>query len=145
MRYQITVERDYLKADLFNRETARETREFLAAVEAAARKHRRSQVLISVHASRAIFKVQPYGLSDYFKQLAGTSKYRIALTGDSDELRLSQQYIEALARQYALNVRSFRNEYEALDWFKDRRWRKESFAGLERRAAERRLAQPVTP
>jgi hypothetical protein len=145
MWYQITLKKDYLKADLFDRDTAAETQKFLVAVEAAARKHQRSQILISVHASRAIFKVQQYGISDYFKQLAGISKYRIALTADSEELRLSQQYIEALARQYAINVRSFRNEHEALNWFTDRRWppdrrqRQESSAGPERRQVERRL------
>lgn len=144
MQYQITLKKDYLKADLFNRETAAETQKFLLAVEAAARKHRRSQILIAVHASRAIFKVQPYGLFDYFKELAKISKYRIALTADSDELRVSQQYIEVLARQHAINVRSFRSEHEAHHWLTDRRWlpdrrqRQEPSAGPERRQAERR-------
>jgi len=32
MRYQITAEPEYLKAELFNRQTAEETREFLSAV-----------------------------------------------------------------------------------------------------------------
>ncbi|HYT16468.1 MAG TPA: hypothetical protein VEL80_08820 [Burkholderiales bacterium] len=145
MWYQITLKKDYLKADLFDRDTAAETQKFLVAVEAAARKHQRWQILISVHASRAIFKVEQYGISDYFKQLAGISKYRIALTADSEELRVSQQYIESLARQHAINVRSFRNEREALYWFTDRRWppdrrqRQGSSAGPERRQGERRL------
>ena len=117
MLYEFTVEAGYLKVDLFNRQTAEETRDALAAIAAEARKHACSQILISVHASRPIFKVEQYGLPDYFKELG-----RIALTGDSAELRISQQYIESLARQHGINVRCFPNEQAALYWFKDRRW-----------------------
>src|SRR6266849_7072964 len=134
MLCEITVEAGYLRVDLFNRETAEETRDALAAIAAEARKHRCSQILISVHASRSIFKVEQYGLPDYFRELG-----RIALTGDSSELRISQQYIESLARQNGINVRSFPNEQAALYWFKDRRWssdrrqRQEPWEGGERR------------
>jgi hypothetical protein len=134
MLCEITVEAGYLKVDLFNRETAEETRDALAAIAAEARKHARSQILISVHASRPIFKVEQYGLPDYFKELG-----RIALTGDSAELRISQQYIESLARRNGINVRCFPNEQAALYWFKDRRWlpdrreRQEPWEGQERR------------
>ena len=134
MLYEFTVEAGYLKVDLFNRQTAEETRDALAAIAAEARKHACSQILISVHASRPIFKVEQYGLPDYFKELG-----RIALTGDSAELRISQQYIESLARQNGINVRSFPNEQAALHWFKDRRWspdrrqRQEPWEGQERR------------
>jgi hypothetical protein len=143
MWYQITFKEDHLSAHLYNRETAEETQEFFVAVGAAARKHGRSQILICFHASRAIFKIQPHGIVDYFKELAGTSKYRIALTADSDERRIPLQYIESLARQYAINVRSFRDEREALNWFTDRRWssdrrqRQEPSGGLQRRQHER--------
>jgi len=134
MLCEFTVEAGYLKVDLFNRQTAEETRDALAAIAAEARKHACSQILISVHASRPIFKVEQYGLPDYFKELG-----RIALTGDSAELRISQQYIESLARQNGINVRSFPNEQAALHWFKDRRWspdrrqRQEPWEGQERR------------
>ena len=117
MLCEFTVEAGYLKVDLFNRQTAEETRDALAAIAAEARKHACSQILISVHASRPIFKVEQYGLPDYFKELG-----RIALTGDSAELRISQQYIESLARRNGINVRSLPNEQAALDWLKDRRW-----------------------
>ncbi len=145
MRYEITVAPDYLKADLFDRETAGETREFLDAVSAEARKHGRLQVLISVHTSRVIFKVEQYGILDYFKELGGLpKKYRIALTGDSEVIRISHEYIESLARQHSLNVRSFQSEQAALNWLRDRRWlpdrreRQERFEGQERRRRQRR-------
>src|SRR5882672_12645310 len=122
MLCEIAVEPDYLKAELFNRHTVEETRDALAAIAAEARKHERSQILISVHASRPLFRVEQYGIPDYFKALGDILKYRIALTGDSDDLRLSQQYIELLARRSGVNVRSFPNEEAALSWLRDRRW-----------------------
>jgi hypothetical protein len=121
MLCEITVKPSYLKADLFNRQTAEEARDALAAIAAEARRHARSQILISVHASRPLFKVEQYGLPDYFKGRGEVLKYRIALTGDSDELRLSQQYVELLARRNGVNVRSFPNEQAALSWLGDRR------------------------
>jgi hypothetical protein len=122
MLYEITVESGYLKAELFNRHTAEETRDALAAIAAEARKHGCSQILISVHASRPIFRVEQSGFLDFFRELGGMPKCRIALTGDSEELRLSQQYVESIAKRAGLNVRSFHAQQAALDWFKDRRW-----------------------
>jgi len=151
MLCEITVEPGYLKADLFNRQTAEEARDALAAIAAEARKHACSQILISVHASRPLFKVEQYGIPDYFKALGDILKYRIALTGDSDDLRLSQQYIELLARRNGVNVRSFPNEQAALAWFRDRRWspdrrqRQKPWEGPERRQplSRRSLKAPV--
>jgi len=139
MLCEITAEPGYLKADLFDRRTAQETRDALAAIAAEARKRRCPQILISVHTSRPIFRVEQYGLPDYFRELGAIPKCRIALTADSSELRLSQQYIESLARQHGVNLRSFHNEQAALDWFKDRRWSldrrrpQEQWEGQERR------------
>src|SRR5436190_18086410 len=67
MLCEITVGPSYLKADLFNRQTAEEARDALAAIAAEARKHACAQILISVHASRPLFKVEQYGIPDYFK------------------------------------------------------------------------------
>ena len=152
MLCEITVGPGYLKADVFNRQTAEEARDALAAIAAEARKHACSQILISVHASRPLFKVEQYGLSDYFKGLGGALKYRIALTGDSDELRLSQQYLELLARRNGLDVRSFPNEQAALSWLRDRRGspdrrqRREPWEGQERRQRpSRRDAKSIRP
>ena len=145
MLCEFTVEPGYLKVDLFNRQTAEEMRDALVAIAAEARKHKSSQILISVHASRPIFKVEQYGLPNSFRELG-----RIALTGDSDELRLSLQYVESLARRNGIDVRSFRNEQAALRWFKDRRWardrreRQEPWEGQERRQNRARRSQEST-
>jgi hypothetical protein len=142
MLCEITAEPGYLRADLFNRQTAEETRQALLVIGSEARKHRRLQILISVHASRATFKVEEYGFPEFSKALGMMSKYRIAMTGDSDELRLSQQYIESLARAQGINVRSFPNEQAALQWFKDRRWVPDRRHGQEQREGQERRQRP---
>ena len=57
MLYKVTVEPGYLKAELFNRETMEETREFLQIVAGAAMRHQRSCVLICVQSSNPVFTV----------------------------------------------------------------------------------------
>jgi hypothetical protein len=143
MLCEITVAPSYLKVDVFNRNTAEETRAALEAITAAARSHGRSQILISVHTSRPIFRVEQSGLLDCFRELATGSRYRIALTGDSEGLRLSQQYVESLARRAGINVRSFPNHQSALDWFRDRRWLSDRRLRQEsREVGERRQHAP---
>jgi len=122
MLCEITLEPGYLSVQIYNRQTDEETRDALAAILAAARKHDSFRILVSIHASRSIFKVERSGLLECFREFGDVSTYRIALTGDSEELRLSHQYIEIVAQRTGINIRSFHSEHAALDWFKDRRW-----------------------
>ena len=151
MRCEITVEPGYLKAELFDRHTPEETRDALAAIAAEVRKHGRSQILISVDASRPISQVEQSWFLEFFREFSQTPKHRIALTGDSDELKLSQQYVESLVRRNGINVRSLPNEQAALDWFRDRRWtpdrrgRQELLEGKDRRRYWRRSLERIRP
>ncbi len=139
MLCEITVGSGFLKADLFNRQTVEETRDALVAITTEARKHNCSQILIAVHASRPIFKIEQSGILDHFKELG--DRYRVALTADSNELRLAQQYIESVARRSRMNVRSFPTQQAALDWFKDRRWSPDRRQRQEERHGEERRQQ----
>jgi len=151
MRCEITVEPGFLKAELLDRQTPEETRDALAAIAAAAREHACSQILISVRASRALSQVELPRFLEYFRELGGTPKHRIALTADSDELRLSQQYFESVTRRNGINVRSLPNEQAALDWLKDRRWtqdrraRQDPLEGKDRRRYWRRSLERIRP
>jgi hypothetical protein len=152
MLCEITLEPDYLSVEIYDRQTDEETRDALAAISAAARKHDSHQILISIHASRPIFKVERSGLLEWFREFGDVSRYRIALTGDSEELGLSQQYIELVAQRAGINVRSFHSEQAALDWFEDRRWvqdrrrRQEPWGnGKNRRRHWRRSLEPRRP
>jgi hypothetical protein len=117
MLYKIIIEPDYLRAELFNRETMDETREFLRIVANSAMKHERSRVLISVHSSNPVFTVERSGFLACFKKLSGDPSHRIALLGDTEELGISHQYVELIGRQHGVSIRSFRDEAAALQWF----------------------------
>jgi hypothetical protein len=136
--YKITTEPDYLRAELFERETVEETRAFLDAVVRNNANHRRSRVLILVRASKSIFQVVAHGLMECFEELAATTPSQIALVGDTRDLRLSHEYIEVIARQRGLNVRSFWDESAALAWLNDRRLQHDRRQEPERRQQERR-------
>ena len=131
MKYRITIEPGYLRADLFFRRTADETREFLNAVAAEAIEHQRWRVLISVHASRPIFTVEKYGFSS-FLDLAVRYAEKIALHADAFEIQIAHDYAAMLARTRGVNVRAFRNEAAAIEWLEDQRYRRERRQRTER-------------
>lgn len=115
MRYQITAEPEYLRAELFNRQTAQETGEFLSAVAEECVQRRCYRVLISVHSSKPIFTVERYGLSSFI-DLALKHSGQFAVLADSRESRLAQEYVVMLARLRGVNVRTFPDETAAAQW-----------------------------
>jgi len=117
MRYRITAESNYLKAELFNRRTAEETRDFLDALAAEGVKRQLRVALISVHASVPIFSLERFGYSA-FLNLAEKISDRIALMADTPELRIAQEYAAMIARWRGINVRTFRNEAAAIEWLR---------------------------
>lgn len=106
----------YIKAELSDRQTALETREFLAAVVKSAQEHRCSRILVVVRESKPLFKVDAHGISDYLALLARNKEARVALLGDSEETRVSHEYIVILARQHGAQVQSFASEADAVGW-----------------------------
>ncbi len=142
MEYEITPGPGYLRAKLSGRETIEETREFIRSIVRENQEYLRGAILIEVHQSRSIFHSEPNGLLDYFKRLGRGSSCRIALIGDTAELRLSHEYLALLARQQGLNVRSFQIESAALQWLSNRRDGDDRRYRLERRnrAAQRDIA-----
>jgi len=135
MGYRIALDRGVLRAELFGRETVEETNTFFRAIASASKKSRSPYILISVRSSKPVFQLEQHGLIEYFRELAVTPSRRIALLGDSSDLRLSHEYVELIARQHGLAVRSFLDETAAYQWFKDAR------QGQERRARQERRGQ----
>lgn len=118
MLYRITSEADYLRADLFHRETAEEAREFFCAVAEAMQRRRCNSALISVHSSSPLFTVDRSGFFAEFAILGSDADRKIALVADSEELDYSHEYFALLAQHQGMNVRHFRSEAAALDWLR---------------------------
>jgi hypothetical protein len=104
-----------LRAELFGRQTADETHEFVEALLAEAQKFSLTRVLAWVRNSRPIFKVEQYNIGAKLRAVAARG-LRVALLADSDEVRASHQYIEVLAGQHGARLRAFRDEARALHW-----------------------------
>ena len=115
--HRISAERGYLRSELFNRQTVDETKKFLEAVLATGVTQRLSRVLICVRNSVPIFTVERYGFSRYL-DLAFDSNYKIALVGDTLELRIAHQYIATMARIRGVMLRAFPEETAAIDWLR---------------------------
>jgi hypothetical protein len=119
MHYQFSFIDDCLKAELTGRESIAETQAFIRATVEQATKARCPRILMAVRRSRPIFKVEQYRISDYFKEIAANPAVRVALVGDSDELRAAHEHIELLARSSGANVRAFGDEAKALAWLRE--------------------------
>jgi len=117
MPYEITVEQDLVRAELVALETVEETKEFLRA--AAYYSSVYSAFLFRVRASKPMFRIEQHGLIEYFGKVACSPLHKIALLADTTDLQASHEYLELIARQHALNVRSFRNSREALLWLRE--------------------------
>jgi hypothetical protein len=135
VKYWITSERGHIKARLFGRETVEESLEFIRSVVAENERLRLATILLDLRSSRPLFHFDDHGFLDEFRKLAADPSCRIALLGDTVELRLSNDYLTLLGRQQGLNVRSFRNEVAALKWLSERRSHDERRRLLERREA----------
>ena len=116
MRFTITVVDDYVRADLYERKTAEETRQFLQAFANRTLPQRVSKALIATHSSRPIFKVGKFSLSTFLDLLGARPGHRVALVADTWQLQLAQRYMAALARLRGLSVRSFSRDADAIAW-----------------------------
>jgi hypothetical protein len=117
VKFGIELRGDHLLASLQGRETSEQMREFLIAVHAACGQYRCPRILMSIRASRPVFKPEEYGLASYVRELV-TDKCQVALVGDTRELNAAHEYIEVCARQQNMKVRAFREEAAALRWLR---------------------------
>jgi hypothetical protein len=121
MKYRIEPRAGYVHAEILERQTARDMREFLVVVHAACREHECPRVLLAIRKSRVIFKAEDYGLSTagaasgYVAELVKPD-CQIALVADNPELHAAHEYIELVARQQKINVRAFSDEPAAVRW-----------------------------
>lgn len=117
MAYEITVNEDFVRAEFVGGETVEETKEFLRAV--ARYSAANSSFLIRIRTAKAVFRLEELGLIEYFGEVARSASHKIALLADTSDLQAAHEYLELIARQHGLNVRSFRAAPQAVRWLKD--------------------------
>jgi hypothetical protein len=113
MRYSIEMREGYLRAEMLERETPEETREFGEALVAAMQEKAASRVLVLVRSSRPIFRVEEYQLSGFLQRMPDA---KVAVVSDSRELAASHEYIQLIAGQKGVALRAFPTEQSALEW-----------------------------
>lgn len=116
MKYTIELVDGYLRARMRERDSAEETREFVTAILEALKIHRVGRILISIEASRALFKVEDWKFSDAVEQAIRIANVQVAFVADSADVRMSQQYIALLGRQRGLRFEAFDAEPQAVAW-----------------------------
>ena len=120
MRYTIERRSGYLRAEMLERDTAGETKQFVMALLAELRKGETTRVLIATRKSRPVYKVESWDLSAALEELMPLKdRLRVAFISDSRELALSQEYIELIARQRGLAFRTFASEKAAVEWLSE--------------------------
>jgi len=120
---QLKFERlgDVLRVEVRSREGAEETREAIEKTLAEREKHGVLGLLIVVKNSRAIFKVEEYGLSQHLASAAAIPGLRAAAVAEDPAVHSAHQYLELIAAQRGVAVRAFTNEAEALAWLRSPR------------------------
>ena len=118
MVYTIRLESDYLRADLFNRQTAEETREFFDQVAKHAQSKGCRNVLIWVHSSSPVFAVDRSGIFTQLRALSAEPSHKIGLLADTADLGYAHEYFESLGSLHGMNVRHFADPRAALAWFR---------------------------
>lgn len=118
MVYTIRLELDYLRADLFNRETAEETQEFFDQVAGQALHNRCSKVLIWVHCSSPVFAVDRLGFFTQLRGLSADPSHKIGLLADTADLGYAHEYLAALGSLHSMNVRHFADQRSAIAWLR---------------------------
>lgn len=114
--FLITPQKGLLRAELVDRNTTEQTRDFLDALTQAALEHKATRILIHVRASRPIFRVEEYRASTYLKEMATRPWLRVALVAGRADVRNAHQYVELLAKQQGASLRSFADDAAALAW-----------------------------
>jgi len=68
VKYTIADKEGYIRADLLERQDAEETEAFRKAIGVERREHQRKAVLICVHTTRAVFRVEKYHASRFWRR-----------------------------------------------------------------------------
>ena len=116
MKFDIKIFEGYLRAEMLERETGAETREFLRATFDALRTHKAKKLLVSVHGSRPMYKVTEWNLSAALACARQIRGFKLALVSDTREMSMSHEYLALLCAQRGVQCKVFGSERVAVGW-----------------------------
>jgi hypothetical protein len=114
------LEEGYLRAELINQESLRQTKAFLHAVFRASLENVRSRVLIYARSPKPLHLAGCIAALPDMKRNTWYRSNKIAVVGHNASLGFPGDDIEARARRQGLNLSLFPDEGAALRWFHDR-------------------------
>jgi hypothetical protein len=117
MKYEITSESGYVRVEVFERQSNREAEEFLRDIVAANRKFDHHRILINFHVRDAspMPVVAYYELVKLVEKNSGSGG-RIALVGDTGDVRQLNEFAQATAQIQGLRIRAFTDGSTARIW-----------------------------
>ena len=121
MKFGLNLEAEFLRAELLDHSAPGDIKTFLHAVFWASVEHLRARVMIDIRAPEPLFTSVRDENFRYVRRIAWYRTNRIALVGNVLAPGVAASDIEALARKQGVILRSFDNEQQALEWFRDRR------------------------
>jgi hypothetical protein len=117
MSYAINVESDCIRAELAGSHTTKQTKDLLRAIAVFGVTH--SSFLIRVSQSTPLLATDPLGLVEYLITAGCAPSHKFALVADDHYVQAAHDRVERIAREYSLNLRSFRTESEARQWLRN--------------------------
>ncbi|MBV8031582.1 MAG: hypothetical protein JO035_08745 [Betaproteobacteria bacterium] len=121
MKFTIEVVGDVLRAEVSERETADEARQFFEAIMAEREKTGALSILIMVRDSRPLYKVEDYQLSHWIERVKAIPGLRVAGVAHERDLKSAQDYVTLLASQRDAPMRNFPSEAQAISWLREPR------------------------
>jgi len=109
MQYEIKSESGYVCVEVFDRQSSREAEEFLRDIVAVNRKFNHRRILVNFHVRDAspMPVVAYYELVKLVEKWNSGSSGRVALVGDTHDVRQLNEFAQATAQIQGLCIRAF--------------------------------------
>jgi len=118
MEFSIDADDEFLRVKVSGRDTDRPPSEVCAAVLAASRERGRSRILIELDQQFPLSPTSQFMLVTRLPELGFTPQEKIALVHRTPEMQEANQFINLVARNHGVMVRSFAGVEPAKTWLR---------------------------
>jgi hypothetical protein len=118
VQYTIDADEEFLRVKVSGRDTDRPPSELCAAVLAESRKRGRDRILIELDQKFPLSPGNQFTLVTRLPEIGFTPEQRIALVHRRTEMQDANQFINLVARNHGVQVRSFAGLEPAMAWLR---------------------------